>query len=933
MNIKKIGIGIFGLCLIAVSTAFADVNVANLRVEYRANPLGIDVRAPRLSWQLQSSERGERQTAYRVLVASSTDLLKRGQGDLWNSGKVVSDQSTQLPYAGKSLAARQQCFWKVQTWDKAGKVSGWSPVASWEIGLPEAADWADASWIRLAKDTRLSPLKERSLQTKNMKEPRLGEAFPAPLFRKEFEIKSPVVRARAYVCGVGYNEVYVNGQRLGNAVLDPGQTTYDVRAFYVTHEITKLLQQGQNAVGVMLGNGFFGQNQAFGGGLSYGQPALIAKIVVDFANGTTQTIATDESWKAETGLVVFDNVYAGESYDARAERSGWNTAKFDDSQWQTAIKIPPVANDLQAQMIPPIKTIRTLKPVAVIAGENGKWIFDLGQNIAGWARIKIQAPAGTQLTMTYAEVLAANGKELDYGSTGVPATGVVQTEIYVCKGGGVETWSPRFTYHGFRYVEVAGLPVKPAADFLEGVLVCTAVETAGSFSCSDELLNRIYRASLWTIEDNIHGLLEYCPHREKCAWLGDTHSVAETVIYNFDAAQLWTKFEDDIGTTLGRGGVTYWGQKATPGIPCNIAIGKRLCQEARPDWGAAEVLMPWYLYTYYGDQDVFTRHYEDMKRWVNYVNGLRENGIVTKAYGDWCPPGSNTQMECPPPLSATVLHYGTLRIMQKIAVLLGKTDDAALFASDAESTRTALNKKYYDSATHSYGSQTANAIVLRFQAFPDSEADAVARALAGDVTGKHKGHAFVGIHGGRPLYMELCNYGYDDVAFGAAQQTTFPSYGYSLANGMTTWPETPLEFSDTDPMIGRTKSQNHPMQSGFAVWFHESIGGIKPAASGFKQITLDPHGFNQIEWAKAEHDSPYGPIKSEWSSHAGAFEWNIAIPANTTATVCVPVKANGAVTEGGKPVGQQSGIKFLRIENGRAVYEVESGTYKFKSAL
>ena len=931
---KKIGIIILGLSLLLISTAFAGVSLQNLRVEYRENPLGIDARTPRLSWQLQSSARGEMQTAYRVLVASSADLLARGEGDLWDSGKVDSDQSIQVSYAGKPLAARQGCFWKVQTWDQDEKATTWSPGASWEIGLPEMSDWSDANWIRIAKDTRVSPLKERPVQTDHMKEPRLGETFPAPLFRKSFEIKSAVVRARAYVCGVGYNEVYVNGQRLGNAVLDPGQTTYDVRAFYVTHDITQLLQRGANAVGVMLGNGFFGQNHGFATtSLCYDKPALLAKIVVDYADGSTQVIATDESWKAETGPIVFDNVYAGETYDARAERSGWNTPGFDDSQWQAALKIPPVTKDLQAQIIPPIRTIRTLKPIAVIASENGKWIFDLGQNIAGWAHIQVKAPAGTQLTMKYSEVLAADGKHLDHTSTGVPATGVVQTDIYVCKGGGKETWSPRFTYHGFRYIEVEGLPGKPAADFLEGVLVRTAAARAGTFSCSDELLNRIYRASLWTIEDNIHSTAEDCPHREKCGWLGDAHCVAETEIYNFDMAQFWTKFVDDIGTVLGRGGATYTGVKATPGIPCNIAVGKRLCQEARPDWGAGEVLLPWYLYTYYGDQDVFTRHYADMKRLVNYVNGLREDGIVTKAYGDWCPPGGNTMMECPPPLSATVLHYGTLRMMEKFAGLLGKIDDAAKFASDAESTRGALNKKYFDPATHSYGSQTANAIALRFQAFPDGEADAVARTLAGDVTGKHTGHAFVGIHGGRPLYTQLCNYGHDDVAFGALQRTTYPSFGYALANGLTTWPETLVEFSAADPLNGRNRSLNHPMQSGFAVWFHESVGGIKPAAPGFKRIALEPHGYNQIAWAKAEHDSPYGPIRSDWRNDGGKFEWEISIPANTTATVSVPTQSSDSVVESGRAAGTSAGVKFVRFENGRAIYEVASGSYTFKSKL
>ena len=905
-----------------------------LRCEYRTNPLGIDVRNPRLSWQCSSHERGERQTAYRVLVASSSNLLAQGQGDLWDSGKVNSDQSIQVHYAGKPPTAQQTCFWKVQTWDQAGRESAWSPVATWEMGLPDAADWQDASWIRLAKDTRQSPLAKRAMQTDHMKEPRQAESFPAPLFRREFNLKPGVVRARAYVCGLGYNEVYINGQRCGDAVLDPGQTTYDVRAFYVTHDITPFLKPGANAVGVMLGNGFFGQNVAFtSSALCYGPPALLAKIVVDYADGTSQVIGTDEAWRAETGPIVFDNVYAGESYDARLERNGWDEPGLDDAKWQSALRVASPTKKLEAQMIPPIRAIRTLKPEKIFPGEDGKWIFDLGQNIAGWARIRVRASAGTELTLKYAEVLSLDGKKLDHTSTGVPATGVEQTEIYVCKGGGVETWQPRFTYHGFRYVEVAGLPTKPDADFLEGVLVHTDVTLAGSFACSDELLNRIYRASIWTIEDNLHSTAEDCPHREKCGWLGDAHCVAETEIYNFDMAQFWTKFVDDIQTVEGRGGTTYWGRKATPGIPCNIAVGKRLCQEARPDWGAAVVLLPWDLYTYYGDTDVLARHYADMKRLVNYVNDLRVDGIVTRAYGDWCPPGGNSLMECPPELSATALHYGTLRIMEKVASLLGKTDDTKKFANDAQVTRTAFNKKYFNPVTHGYGSQTANAVALRFEIFPDKEDEAVARALVSNVVDQHAGHAFVGIHGGRPLYSQLSKYDHDDVAFGALRQTNWPSFGYALANGLTTWPEILLEIKHDEQLTGLNHSLNHPMQSGFAVWFHESVGGMKPAAPGFKRIVLEPHGYNQLTWVKAEHDSPYGPIQSDWRSEQGNFDWQISVPANTTATVSVPTRSVASVMESGRVAQEQPGVKFQRFQDGRAIYEVESGSYHFQSKL
>lgn len=922
-------------CLLLFSAALhaGDLQIRNLRCEYLENPIGLDTREPRLGWQLSSGERGEKQSAYRILAASSRELLEQEKGDLWDSGRVESDRSLQVRYAGRPPAAGQTVFWKVRVWDRDGGESDWSPVATWEMGLPDAADWQDAHWIRLPKDTRESPLKSRSLQTKNLPAPKMVQAFPSPMFRREFDLKPDIVRARASVSGVGYSELYVNGRRIGDAVLDPGQTTYDVRAYYVTHDITKFLQPGKNAVGILLGNGFFGQNLAFNSpNLANGEPALIAKIVVDYADGTRQVISTGGDWKASTGPVLFDNVYAGETYDARLEPGKWSEPGFADADWQAAGEIPSVTAKLEAQMIPPIRRIRTLKPQKVFAGENGKWIFDLGQNIAGWARIKVRdAEPGTPFTLRFAEALLPGDRALDHGTTGVHATGVEQTDIYVSRGEKEEIWEPRFTYHGFRYVEVEGLKAEPPADFLEGVLVRTDVPGRGDFECSDEMVNRIYRTSLWTIEDNMHGTMEDCPHREKCGWLGDAHAVGETTILNFDTAQFWTKFVDDIGTTLGRGGTTYWKARATPGIPCNIAVGRRLCQEARPDWGAAYVLIPWYLYQYYGDTDVFTRHYDHLRRWIEYVRDLRVNGIVERGYGDWCPPGGNPKMECPPPLTSTAFFYGTLRIMEVFAGQLGKTEDARDFARLAGETKAAFNRTFFDEKTHGYGSQTADAVALRFGLVPDGEQKNVAKSLADEVVKKHDGHAFVGIHGGRPLYTQLSENGYDDVAFAALTKKDWPGFAYTINAGLTTWPERSDEIKPGERFAAH--SLNHPMQSGFAAWFHESIGGIRPAEPGFKSIELKPHGYNQLSWAKTGHESPYGPIRSDWKKEGGKFTWAVSIPPNTTATAFVPARSENTVREGGRPAADSPGVKFLRHEDGRAVYKLDSGNYDFSSSL
>jgi len=574
-----------------------------------------------------------------------------------------------------------------------------------------------------------------------------------------------------------------------------------------------------------------------------------------------------------------------------------------------------------------------IRPLQVIEGKDGKWIFDLGQNISGWANIRVNEPAGTRITLRFAEILSPDGKDLDVSTAGTDATGVEQTSIYICKGGGWETWEPRFSYHGFRYVEVGGLNHEPPVEMLEGVHVRSFVESRGSFNCSNELLNRIYRTSLWTIEDNLHSVPEDCPHREKCAWLGDAHCMAETSIYNFDMPQFWTKFMYDIETVLGRGGETSEGLKATPGIPCNIAVGRRLCQEARPDWGAAIVLIPWYLYLYYEDTDVIAHHYEHMKRFVDYVDGMAKAGIVYQGYGDWCPPDGGTRMECPVELSSTAYHYKTLMIMERFATIMGRTDDVGRFWAASQRTKDAFNRKFLDKNAMSYGSQTANAVALRFGLAPEGNDTEVGKALASEVVDRHQGHFWTGIHGSRPLFTMLCDSGFENVAYEAMTKADFPGFAFALSLGFTTWPEIFANSTDGRPVPNG--SFNHSMQSGFAAWFHEGLGGIRPMSDipGFKQIRLKPYGFMQIASAEAWHMSMYGQIFSSWKNSDDRFEWTISIPPNTTAVVYVPAKDVEKVEENGASARQSPGVKSLRYENKRAVYEVDSGNYVFKTRL
>ena len=906
----------------------------HLTCEYLVNPLGVDSLHPRLSWMMQSTQRGDRQTGYQILVSRHLMSLNPDQAEIWNSGHVPSDQSVLIPCDGSALLAGQRYFWTVRIWDAQGNVSAWAPAASWEMGLLKPVDWKPAQWIELAADTRNSPLVFRPVQTSSMKKPIIKKTFPSPLFRKTFSIGKAVSKARMYICGLGYYELFINGRRIGNQRLDPGMTTYDARAFYVAHDVTAELRQGGNAIGVMLGNGFYGQNIAFmAAWLAWGQPVLRAKCVIEYIDGSSDTIATDSTWRATTGPVLFDNVYAGETYDARLEIPGWAEPGLDDQHWQIARVAESPTVKLQSQVIQAIEDIRIIRPKRVIPCSDGKWIVDMGQNFAGCVQLKISEPAGTRITLRMAEILTPDGTHIDPATTGVFATGVVQTEIYVCKGGG-EQWRPRFTYHGFRYVEVSGLTRKPALSFMEGIQLRTGVEKRGDFVCSDALSNRIYKTSLWTLESNMHSITEDCPQREKCSWLGDMEISAQAAICNFNMAPLLNKLAGDMDTTLGRGGSTPWGTRASPGLPCNIATGRRLCGQANPDWGAALVAIPWFIYLYYGDSATLIRQYPHMKRWVQFVASaaVSKNGIVQYGYGDWCPPGAGgANPACPVPLTSTALQFASLDIMSKAAALLKRASDEKWFERQAARVKAAFHRTFYDPHTGGYGSQTANAVVLRFGLVPEGKEKAVAAALAQDIQGRND-HANTGVLGSRPLYTVLNEHGYDALTYRMMKKLDYPSYGFMLSRGDTTWPETqydtPLDHLQIDC------SYNHAMQSGFAAWFHESIAGIRPFENtpGFKHFLLRPHNFGQLKFARADYQSMYGMIRSQWQKDGARFTWNITIPPNSSAEVAIPAHHRADVNESGKPLAPRNPhVQFVRMDGDYAIYSVMAGEYRFTS--
>ncbi|OFX31867.1 MAG: hypothetical protein A2W90_18730 [Bacteroidetes bacterium GWF2_42_66] len=868
-----------------------------LRCEYATNPLGIEASNLRLSWIIQSDVRGQKQTAYHILVASDLEKLNNNEGDIWDSQKVKSDQSVQVAFQGKKTKSQSRCYWKVRIWDKNNHLSEWSEPAFWEMGLLNPDDWK-AKWIAF-------------------------ESASSPLFRKEFEVSKEIKDARVYISGLGYYELSMNGSRIGDHVLDPGQTDYEQRTFYVVYDVTNQLKQGHNAIGVMLGDGWYHQTAVNHGkygwkDVIYGIPRLIFQLHLTFSDGKREIIISDETWKVFSGPVIANNIYAGEQYDARLEKTGWDTPGYDDSSWEKVMIVESPGGRLVSQQLPPIKRMQTIKPVALNNPKPGIYIYDMGQNFAGWVKLKLEADKGTTIQLRFAEWLGDDGM-IDPESTGQYATGVVQTDRYTCKGDSQEIWEPRFTYHGFRYVEMTGFPGIPTKENLEGIVVHTSLEKSGTFECSDSLINKLYHTALWTMVSNMHSIPTDCPHRERCGWLGDAFLVSDMTIYNFDAALFWSKFIRDIETSL------------KEGIPTNIAPGRRQ-GGVDPDWGVTLIQLPWNMFLYYNDTSIVADHYDEMKFFMDHLEKMAEDYIIYKGIGSLFSPGRIMPLETPKEFTTTALFYFCSEAMAHMAQAIGKKEDADKYSTLSLKIKSAFNNKFYDQVGKTYGGQEKNVLALAFVLAPDNDEKVVAQNLNRDVVETHNGHIATGIFGSRYIHWVLARYGYGETLKNMLHENTFPGYGYLFSRGATTfwenWGE--LTFADRKSN-GDGRSKSHPFQGGFTAWLYNGIGGINPDPEnpGFKHIILRPQFMTGLTFAKANYKSIYGLIKSEWKVNEDQFDWNISIPANTTASVYIPVTEVEKIRERNDLAKKASGVEFLKTENGNAVFKIGSGNYTF----
>ena len=904
----------------------AGLKVEGLKCEYRLNPLGLDTPHPRLSWLLESPQRGQRQTAYQVLAATTPDLLSKGKGDLWDSGKVSSGESVQVMYGDQPLRPGQRVYWKVRAWDREARPSAYSPAAWWEMGLLGPADWR-AAWITRQ---RAEPLPEQ----------KMFEDDPAPLFRKEFLLEKKISRARVYVSGLGYYELRLNGRRVGDQVLDPGWTTCSKRVLYSTYDVTEQLKRGQNALGVMLGNGWFNPLPLRLWGrinprqhLTTGEPRVILQLAVEFADGASQTIVTDESWKVGAGPVLRNNVYLGEVYDARKEQRGWDRPGFDDSGWSPAASATEPLGPLRAQSAPPIRVTRTLKPVKLTEPKPGVWIFDLGQNFAGWARLRVQGPAGTRVRLRYGELLYPDGTlngmtavcgqikqggpNYRYDGIGAPKT-AWQMEEYFLKGEGEEVYRPRFTFHGFRYVEVTGFPGKPTLNALEGLRLNSDVAPAGSFACSNERFNRIQQMVLWTELSNLFSVESDCPHREKFGYGGDIVAAGEMAMFNFDMARFYGKAVEDLADAVRpNGGFT----ETAPFVGIS---DEGLGEESGPvGWGTAQPFLLWRLYQYYGDRRLLAENYELTRRWITLLQSRAQDGILDNGISD-----HESLVPKPRALTGTAFYYFNVKLFSNIARALGKGAEAAQAEALADTIKAAFNRRFLQLGTGRYdtATQACQAFALYLGLVPPEEKDRALEVLVRDIADAHEGHLSTGIFGTKFMLHALADSGRADVAFRVVNQSTFPGWGYMLENGATTlWEH--WAFSDN------TYSHNHPMFGSVSEWFYKVLAGINPApdAVGFDKIIIRPEPVGDLKWVKASYDSVHGQVVSDWAWAAGNFKLRVRVPVGAEATVFLPAKEGTPVTESGRPLERAAGARLLGMENGNAVVAVGSGEYEFES--
>ena len=865
--------------------AFATIaknEVKQLICEYKTNPLGIDIQNPRLSWQLVTSENNVMQTAYELKVAESPEKLKSGKL-VWTSGRVNSSQSISVVYNGPAFTSMQRVYWQVRVWDNKNKATAWSEPSFWEMGILKPSDWK-ATWITFGAEKEIKGSK------------------PAQYFRKEFSVAKKVKSARVYATSLGLYQLHLNGAKVSSDLFTPGWTSFKKRLQYQTYDITSMLKS-QNAIGVVLADGWFrgnigwsNQNDYYGKKL-----AMLLQVQINYADGTNETIFSDNSWKTTAnGPIVESDIYNGELYDARLELTGWDQPKFDMSKWDNATSFNQSKEILIAPQGVPVKAIQEIKPIKLIVTPKGEKVFDMGQNMVGWVRLKISGNKGDKVTIKFAEVLDKTGNFYTDNLRSAKAT-----DVYLLKGEGIETFEPHFTFHGFRFVKIEGLAAAPALDQITGVVIHSDMKPTGTFSCSDTLINRLQHNIQWGQKGNFLDVPTDCPQRdERLGWTGDAQVFSMTAAFNFDVAAFYTKWLGDVTADQLPNGVV-------PHVIPDVLKGGG----GSTAWADVSVIVPWTVYLAYGDQRILETQYPSMKAWVGYMTsraGEKHLWMGDSHFGDWLAfattrsdyPGATTEKD----LIATAYYYYSTSLLSRIASVIGQKEDAMQYQKLAGEIKEAFNREFVTPngrlVSHT---QTAYALALAFNLLPENLVPKAAGYFADDV--KKFGHLTTGFVGTPLLCKTLSAIGRDDLAFMLLNNKKYPSWLYPVLQGATTiWERWDGQKPDGTFQDVGMNSFNHYAYGAIGEWLYRHVAGIDidPAQPGYKHVLLAPHPGGGLKKASGEIETLYGKVSSSWKFENEEFVYEVTIPANTSATVTLPFAKADQVKQDGMPLKAES---------------------------
>lgn len=889
---RKYNFAVLAGCLL-ISLAFlscqtSDIEITGLYTGYLDNPLATEADSIILSWQLDVKDRKSRdrkQTAYQIIVASDSLLLSDSKGDLWDSGKILSSRSQQISYKGKELSSRQCAYWKVRVWDESDRISKWSAVGKWTIGL-KSTDW-QALWISNREDDA----------------PLVAEVASAPFFRKEFDVIKRIKEAKVYVCGLGFYEMHLNGDKIGDQVLAPAVTNYDKRTIeqilypyddqsnkrvlYNTFDVTTQLQNGKNTIGVILGNGWYNQrSRTVEGCMWYDTPRLLLQLEVVFQDDTKEVIVSDESWKCSTGPLLSDGIFTGEVYDARKEMKGWNLTGYDDSAWQKVVKVRAPEGELYVQTAPYDKVMQIYHPELKEQFNDSVYKYVLPKMISGWAEITVSGEAGDCVKLRFI------GEEgLDFG----------QSDRYILQGGEEECWEPRFTWHTFREIEIISPKVRLNEQSVTVKAVYTDLEETGTFLSSDTILNHIYQKYVLTQKNNLHGSISSdCPHRERLAYTGDGQILVESLLYTFDCTNFFNKWFDDISDAQNH---------KTGYVPHTAPFGGG---GGGPAWGSAYIIMPWAYYCQYGDLSVLSRHYDGMMHWIQYLGTrLDDRGIVVKeepdgwCLGDWCTPDP---IKLPESLVNTAYYYYTTTLMSKVARILHKTEDMLRLDALAVQIKQNFNAVFWDDQKNTYweGRQGANVFPLAFGLVPEDKKEAVLTTLLNHIESIDY-HFDTGILATPLLLKALTDNNHSETALRLMTQYTYPSFGYYVTKD---------QYSCLWEDWHGNSSRCHPMFGSVVAWFYDTLLGIRhdQQQPGMQHFILSPHPIGDLSFCKGSYRSLYGLIRSEWRVEAGQkLCLDVEIPVNTTATLVIPEQYSTVMESG---VRKEIEMKALTLGSG-----------------